>query len=138
MDMPQSVNLAVATIALLVGLGGALALVRGSYNKARIEALRGDNSDLRERNKDVELENERLKREIETEREHHKLRIKQLEESNEHLEDEKKILMELVTQRAEVDEVLQTLNNHHDQAMGKFDSMIELLARKSNGGTRST
>lgn len=138
MDMPQSVSLAVATIALLVGLGGALALVRGSYNKARIEALRGDNSDLRERNKDVELENERLKREIETEREHHKLRVKQLEESNEHLEDEKKILMELVTQRAEVDEVLQTLNNHHDQAMGKFDSMIELLAGKSNGGKRST
>ena len=41
-------------IGAIVLIGGSLALVRGSYNKARIQALREDNEDLRNRVKDCE------------------------------------------------------------------------------------
>lgn len=100
-------------ITVMLAIGAGLALIRGSFNKARIEALRGDNSDLRDRVADLEHENER-----------HELKEGALETRCEHLESENKLLMEMVTQRAEVAEVKGMLDRHHKEAMKKFDELI--------------
>lgn len=107
------VGLVVTTIILV---GGALALVRGSYNKARIQALREDNDDLRNRVKDCE----------------DKIVVGEgreavLEQKVEHLESENGLLTALVTQRANVDEVLQMLSDHHQAAMAGQQALTDAI-----------
>lgn len=93
-------------LAVLVAVGAGLTLVRGSYNKARIQALREDNEDLRARVGDVE---EKL--------EQSEAREAVLSAKVEHVESENQLLTALVTQKANVDEVLSLLNTHHEAAM---------------------
>lgn len=116
MDITDVLTVIGGFIAVLLAIGAGLALVRGSYNKARIEALRGDNSDLRDRVKDLEQTVER-----------HETKEQALEARCEHLEQENITLLEGITQRADVEALKSKLDSHHTQAMEKFDRMIQLL-----------
>lgn len=115
-DLVDVVGIIGAIIAVLVALGGGAALVRGSYNKARIEALRGDNEDLRLRSNDQGREIERLL--LQQQSDHQRI---------EHLENENRMLMDMVTQRAEVAEVAAKLDRHHREVMEKYDDMIAAI-----------
>jgi outer membrane murein-binding lipoprotein Lpp len=115
------------TIAAVVGavvlIGGSLALVRGSYNKARIQALREDNTDLRDRIDDCEDKIEAAAHKEEA-----------LEIEVQHLRSENDLLKAMVTQRADVQTVLKKLNEHHEQAMDVWQRL--LAATESQGGVQ--
>lgn len=117
MDSLTDWVLLVATaLGLVLLVGSVLAIVRGSYNKARIQALREDNEDLRNRVGDVEhsLEQEKAARERDA------IAAKGREEAMglkvKHLESENDLLKQLVTQRANVDQVMERVNEHHRAA----------------------
>lgn len=97
------VGLVIGTIILV---GGSLVLVRGSYNKARIQALREDVDDLQNRvlDRDGQLAECRVREDV-------------LEQKVNHLNSENALLKAMVTQRANVDEVLAMLSDHHTAAM---------------------
>lgn len=118
---------AILTVLILAGV--AAALVRGSYNKASIEALRTDNNDLRERLDDRDEKLKEKDQTFENEIKLRDLRETQLEERCDHLESENKTLMEMVTQRAEVAAVAGRLEDHHTEVMRKYSVMIRLLAK---------
>lgn len=90
---------------ILVLLTGALVFAKGSFSKARIEALRDDNEDLRSRVSDLEKKEALQHKDIER------------------LQGENELLKEMVTQRAQVDAVVSLLNMHHEQAV---DTWIRL------------
>jgi polyhydroxyalkanoate synthesis regulator protein len=121
--IPQFLVAVAAVIGAIVLIGGALALVRGSYNKARIQALREDNEDLRNRVQDCE---DKLTAAD--------ARETALEMKVQHVESENDLLTQLVTQRADVDKVLKLLDDHHKAAMSgqaKLTKAIEALAEKT-------
>lgn len=93
-------------LAALVALGGGLALVRGAYSKARVEALREDVDDAEKRLKVCEQKLSASE-----------AREATLEAKVQHVESENELLTALVTQKANVDEVLSLLNDHHEAAM---------------------
>lgn len=103
-------------IAIIGAVGGITAYVRGSYSKARIEALRGDNDDLRNRIDDLE---DSAKRAVDREG--------KLEDRCLHLEEENKTLTALVTQRAEVAAVGIKLEEHHTDVVEKFNLLLEAV-----------
>lgn len=105
-----------AVVGAIVLIGGSLALVRGSYNKARIQALREDNDDLRARQKDTE---DRL--------DAAEAREVTLGLELEHVRSENRMLTTMVTQRADVQTVLSLLNEHHEQAMGVWRKLLTFL-----------
>lgn len=117
------VGLVIGTVILI---GGALVLVKGSYSKARIQALREDNEDLRNRVSDCEAKVDASE-----------AREAVLEQKVEHLESENGLLTALVTQRANVDEVLTMLSEHHTAAMAGQQALtdaINTLATKRREG----
>jgi predicted nuclease with TOPRIM domain len=101
-------------LGVLALLGGSLALVRGSYTKARIQGLREDNEDLRSRLDDCDKEETRLKAREEA----LKAKVASVQSENE-------ALKAMVTQRANVDEVLVRLNAHHEDAMQGQRQLME-------------
>lgn len=105
-------------ISLIVLIGGTAALLRSSYNKARMEALREDNEDLRARVSDLEATENRLM----SVQAAAGARIK-------HLEEENAILMEGLTQRAEVSSVKTMLERHHTEAMTAWTLLGNLMER---------
>lgn len=105
-----------ATVTAVVVIGGALALVRGSYNKARIAALREDVGDFQVRLKSCE---EQL--------DESKAREAALKTKVEYLEQKENLLTALVTQRADVEAVLEKLNEHHEAAMAGQQRLIEAV-----------
>src|SRR5690349_2480241 len=105
-----------AIIGLLILIGGAIALVRGSYNKARIQALREDNDDLRARLNDCD---KKISEHVAAET--------LLEQKVDHLTSENVMLTQMVTQRANVDEVITLLNVHHVQSMEYWERMTTAM-----------
>lgn len=110
-------------ISILGAFGVAWALVRGSYNQARIKALREDNEDLRNRIRDLEHAEER-----------HRLKEQAWDKEREHLMAENATLMLAITQRAEVEAVRVQLVQHHDQAMGTLGEIQQILQTLSDRG----
>ena len=102
-DVLTFVGLVITVLGLI---GGSFALVKGSYNKARIQALREDNDDLRKRLDDADKDS--IRRDA---------REQTLIARIEHVESENELLKTMVTQRANVDQVLDRLNEHHEQVM---------------------
>lgn len=88
---------AVVGLALLIGGAGVVAI--GAFQKARIEALRQDNADLRTR--DIDRQNHI--KDLETDRDKLGLRMNAVESEN-------VTLKELVLQRANVDAVVSTIS----------------------------
>lgn len=105
-----------AVITILGSLGVAYALIRGSYNQARIRALREDNEDLRARIDDLEDAEKR-----------HDLKEQEWEKERAHLMAENATLMLAATQRAEVEALRLQLAEYHTQAMGALGEIAELL-----------
>jgi chromosome segregation ATPase len=110
-----------AVIGLLILVGGAIALVRGSYNKARIQALREDNDDLRARLDDCDKKiND------------HEQRETIMDGKIEHLQSENYILTQMITQRANVAEVVELLQEHHLQTTENWKKILGMLAEMRN------
>ncbi len=118
-------------IGLIVGflmlLGAAFAVAKGSFNKSRIEALREDNTDLRNRVVDLESEVARLK----TSDAAH-LEVEAAMQSKIDFQ------QEMITSRADVEKVdikvgqlIRILNAHHEQAMSKLDIAIAAWEHKN-------
>lgn len=112
-------------VSVTLGVGSALALVRGSYNKARMEAIRQDNNDLRSRTDDQDKELARCKAREDV----HEAKIV-------HLQSENTMLTAMITQRANVDiviasqaEVLAELKAHNAAAEAHWDEMIEEIKK---------
>lgn len=116
MSINEVLGAVAAAVGLLILIGGALALVRGSYNKARIQALREDVGDYIRRLDDCE---ERC-----SQAEH---REEALELKVDHLKSENSLLTQLVTQRADVDKVLTLLSQHHEAAMAGQAALTEAI-----------
>lgn len=120
-------------LSLLILVGGAWALVRGSFNKARVQELREDNDDLRDRLDDAE-------KKIKT----YEARETALETKVDHQQNEIDLLTNMLTQRAEVQDVkvavvavLENLKDHHDEAKQYWSSlntaMMALLNERKQG-----
>jgi hypothetical protein len=100
-----------AVISVCLAIGAGIALVRGSYSRARMQALREDNDDLRARMSDCEHVNEKLEAEVG------------------HLTSENKLLTALVTQRADVDAVLEELRAHNQQAQEFWTATTQVMQK---------
>jgi predicted nuclease with TOPRIM domain len=116
--------LAIAIGALLL-VGAAAALVRGSYSKARIQALREDNEDLRARVSDLEgTVASNRSREANT------------EQRLSHVEEENKLLKDMVTQRANVEAMLDLLEHHHSESMAAWNRIVDAIETGQDDGER--
>lgn len=106
MNLPEWLGVIGAVLSIALALGAALALVRGSYTKARISALREDNDDLRARvsDMDVELERRKAKEDV-------------MSAKVDKINSENQLLRDMVTQRAEVEKVQAAVQAHHQAAM---------------------
>jgi phage I-like protein len=107
MNVAEWIGIIGGAAGLAVLLGAAYIGFKGSYNKARIEALRGDLADA-----NVRLDAERDSRMKD------EGRIDKLESEVRHLSSENELLRDLVTQRADVAAIATALSAHHDEALG--------------------
>ena len=103
-----------AFLSVVLLLGGAWMLVRGSYNQAKLHAVDEDNDRLRKRNADLEGDLERCRQsDI-----HKDEQIRGLKQEVTHL-------TSLVTQRAEVSEVLKRLEEHNENTIQGIEKIIQ-------------
>jgi len=112
------VGILVAVISVMVLLGAAFVTFKGSFNKARIQGLRDDNQDLRERVIDSELEITQLKNQLEIQGS----KLDSLDKENATLKD-------MITQRAQVDELKQLLSDHHSESLQAWSAISLELGR---------
>lgn len=119
MGFGRLLDVAGGIFGIIVILGGVIVFLRGSYNKARIDALRQDVQDYKNR--------EEVREE---ERREDRLRIDRLQAQVDHLETENGMLRELVTSRAQVEELGVLLNDHHYEAVKVWGEIKEAI---SNG-----
>lgn len=117
-NLPEWLGVIGAVLSIALALGAALALVKGSYNKARIAALREDNDDLRARVGDMDNELERRK-----------LREETLNARVDKVDSENQLLRDLVTQRAEVDKVHNAVQEHHEAALAAIEDHHDASSR---------
>lgn len=104
-DFNEVVGLIGGLCGILVLLMGAFVYAKGTYSKARIEALREDNADLRDRVNDLEKKEVLLTKDV----------VK--------LQGENELLKGLVTQRAQVDTLLEALNQYHEQYLSSWKAI---------------
>jgi DNA repair exonuclease SbcCD ATPase subunit len=114
-------------ITVMLAIGAGLALIRGAYNKARVEALREDLVDARAKIEELRGDVRDLEHDAKLKDEAHKLREDALEERCTRLETERDGLRKMVLQRAEVAEVKSLLVSHHEDAMGRLDRLEQAL-----------
>jgi hypothetical protein len=105
-----------AALTVLTLAGAALAVVKASYNSARVKDLRETNIDLRSEVEDADRREEA-----------HKLKELALETEIASLHNEVDLLTRMVTQRAAVEEVLDELKEHHILAMEQWKNMNTAL-----------
>lgn len=117
----QGVSIAGGILAIIILLIGALVFIKGSYNKARIQALREDNEDLRARIMDQERELVILKATKET----HTTQIQ-------HLEAENQLLANMITQRANVEALSDLLEMHHKESLQAWKNIQKAIERQLN------
>lgn len=129
----KTLQIIATLLALLILIGGAALLIRGSFNKAKVQELREDNDDLRKRLADAE---NKIR--------DHAARESALEVKVDHQQSEIEMLTEMVTQRAEVSVLAQSiidlyaeLKKHHGEAIGHWSSMEVALEALLSGGRKS-
>lgn len=105
---------------LIVLFTGALVFMRGSYNKARIEALRQDIADYRQREDSRERDIQACN-----------LKIEHLTSKANHLESENTSLRELVTQRAAVENLAKSLNRHHAESLEAWKEIRDAIEKSA-------
>jgi predicted nuclease with TOPRIM domain len=116
--LQQTLGVIGSLLALIVLLTGVYFFIKGSYNKARIEALRQDADDLRHRLNDLLAEKQES---ITTRDRYHAERN--------HLRDEVATLRDMVTQRAEVHELTEMMAEHHTESMQAWSTIAQAIAR---------
>lgn len=116
MEVSDLLSIVATGLGIIVLGVGALLFVNGSYNKARTIALREDNQDLRAR---VDDQDKVILRHIAKESSY-EARLTAVESENQ-------LLRDMVTQRADVQMVLETLNNHHATAMTAWKEIKEAI-----------
>lgn len=112
-----------AVAGIVVLSGSVLVYLKGSYSKAKIEALRGDLADLRQKHADADTEKLAL------ENKYTALEVKYSSVIN-----ERNVLAELVTQKAQVDEVklavirgVEILEEHHSESLDAWSAIVTQL-----------
>lgn len=103
-------------IVIVGAVVGAAVYVSGSFNKARMAALREDNEDLRKRCADMDVELD-----------HCKAREELLAHRIETLENERDVLAELATSRADIEAITASLDEHHRQATEYWGKMLTAM-----------
>lgn len=114
-------------ITVMLAIGAGIALIRGAYNKARVEALREDLVDARAKIEELRGNVRDVEHDAKLKDEAHKLREDALEDRCTRLETERDALRKMVMQRAEVAEVKSLLVSHHEDAMHRLDRMEALI-----------
>lgn len=108
-NLQTALAIAGGLVVVIVALAGALVLVRGAYGNARIQALREDNEDLRNRVSDTEGE-----------RDVYRLRAESLASEN-------TILKDLTLQKANVDALKHALLAHNAEEMDTLKEYTDLI-----------
>jgi hypothetical protein len=103
-----------AIIGVLTALAAAAAIIRATYAKTQIEALRGDRDDLVARVGILEQENTRLKADLDTEAE------------------KRKALETVVTARREIGELRALLERHHETALSAEKTIKAVEVKVNN------
>jgi outer membrane murein-binding lipoprotein Lpp len=98
-NVGTAITIAVGLVVLLGAVVSVVVFVRGAYGKARMEALRQDNEDLRNRLDDADDKFAAYKEGAET-------AVKELTTRVKTCEDENKMLKEMAFQRANVEELI--------------------------------
>lgn len=131
-DFGQWVGVIGGLAALLVLFIGALVYVRGSYSKAKIEALRADNDDLRKKIGDLsrDLEDERNERRREGEL--HRLQLTEMDDKLSHALAQNSMLADMITQRANVEAIHDQIDAHHKAAEAAWTDIQETLREMSH------
>ena len=96
-------------IGALAGIGAAIALVVGNFNKARSDAIRQDNEDLQNRVNRLEHENEKLTINQDRMQERWAAEQARMQAELDAARKDNERLEELVTQRADVASVMTTV-----------------------------
>lgn len=96
-------------IGALAGIGAAIALVVGNFNKARSDAIRQDNEDLQNRVNRLEHENEKLTINQDRMQERWAAEQARMQAELDAARKDNERLEELVTQRADVASVMATV-----------------------------
>lgn len=107
----QALSVVATVMAVIAGLSTVLVYVRGSWAKARIEALQEHNRDLTERVAYLEHSEDELQAEV-----------TELRTAN-------ATFKELVTQRAKVDDVIRKLDEHHKKVIELWRDVARRLER---------
>lgn len=103
-------------VMLLIILGGAWALIRGSFNQARVK-------ELREEIEDLDRKDARKDKEIGELKAHNVV----LESTVHAQQGQIDTLTSTVTQRAEVDALTKMIKDHHQAAMEHWDRLGDAL-----------
>lgn len=111
-----------SVLGIIVLVTGALLYINGSYNRARMNALREDNDDLRHRVDDTEAELSNCKTKLQA----RNIKIESLETEN-------RLLVDMITQRAEVEAISDLLEMHHKETTKAWRRIEELLRGKEGG-----
>lgn len=106
-NIQQILAIAGVLIAVIISIAAALVFIRGAYGNARIQALREDNSDLRERVTDTEAERDVFKLRSDT------------------LTRENTLLRDLTLQKANVDGLRVALMAHNAEEMEKLEEYTD-------------
>lgn len=124
-SVAQAMGIVGGLIAILGAITGVLIFVRGSYSKARLQALREDNDDLRKRVDDQDRELEKCR----AREDKHDTEIKALKSEN-------ALLREMVTSKAEVEQLMKLLTTHHRRAEAAWASILRILEGEGQNGVR--
>lgn len=108
-NLQTALAIAGGLVVVIVALAGTLVFVRGAYGNARIQALREDNEDLRNRVSDTEGE-----------RDIYRLRAESLISEN-------TILKDLTLQRANVEQLKHALLAHNAEEMDTLKEYTDLI-----------
>lgn len=127
MNLQEWVGILGGLAGLAVLAGGILVFLKGSYNKARIEALRQDLSDYKNREEARAKEHAEDLARHERERTDDLHRMEKLETEVKHLSTENSMLRDMVTQRADVALVADQLGSHHQQTIAVLNDIKEAL-----------
>jgi hypothetical protein len=123
MSIAEIIGVVGAGIACVILVGSAAALLRGSYNKAKIEDQRQEIADQDREIEKLKQDKVELAQELTDER-----ALKTASEARESaLQTKVEVLSELATQRAQTEAVMGLLEEHHTEAMDAWTTIAVKL-----------
>lgn len=116
MSLGDLVGVVGGVLSIIMLSGGVVVFFKASYNRARIDALRQDIDDYRNRQEQCDRQHSDDEK-----------RIEKCEDEIKHLTDENHTLRELVLQRVEIHGLGDLLTMHHQEAMVYWKHMTEAM-----------